>query len=713
MKLLANKLKKYWPYLLIIIFAHVIQSAALLTLPSYTSRMVDTGIQNSGFEYVSPLEIREDRFELLSQFMTEAEKETFSESYNLIGGNFLLKDEFVESKEKRIELDEKLSLPMASYSEFSKLDKDKQDEVIKVLKSNPDIENARLDAMPVLKNYPKEFIETLGIQASIKEFEEAGNETFDIQKSFLFTTGGKMILISLLAFIGAGIAHFTSAQLGTLLGRNLRDEVFEKVINFSNQEQSKFSTASLITRTTNDIQQITFVLTIFLRVALLTPIISIGGVVLILKSQPKMAWITGLGVLSLFILVGVLFMIVLPAMKRVPKQLDDVNLIARENLTGVQVIRAFGRQPHEESRFDKANMTLTKNYIFQDRTMAILAPLMIFVADIIGCSIIWIAGHNMAAGEMQVGQMMSFTAYTMRIFFSFLNISMLATMLPRSLVSLKRVEEVINTQNSISDKKDPVVLENPKGIVEFDDVSFKFYDADEAMLKDINFVAKPGETTAIIGSTGSGKSTVLNLILRFIDVSQGKITIDGVDIRDLRQEDLRRMIGYVPQKGILFSGTIESNIAYGLDSISEEDMKKAAEIAHADEFIASKDNGYDSKIAQEGSNVSDGQKQRLSIARALAKKPKILLFDDSFSALDYKTDKSLRNALKEKITDTTVIIVAQRISTIIDADNIIVLDEGEIEAMGTHKELMKYSKIYQEIARSQLSEKELMEGGVS
>lgn len=713
MKLLADRLKKYWPYLLIIILAHIIQSAALLVLPGYTSRMVDTGIQNSGFEYVSPIEIREDSLDSLSHFMTKEEEDTFYKSYDLIGGNFILKDEFTSSKEKRSELDKELSLAMASYSEFSKLEKDKQDEVLSILNSNTDTEKARLEAMPALKNYPEEFITTLGIQASIKEYEKAGNKPFEVQKSFLFTTGGKMIAISLLAFLGAAIAHFISAQVGTFFGRNLRDEVFEKIINFSNQEQSKFSTASLITRTTNDIQQVIFVLTIFLRVALLTPIISIGGVILIIKSQPQMAWITGAGVLSLFVLVALLFKIVLPAMKRVPKQLDDVNLIARENLTGVQVIRAFGRQSHEEARFDEANLVLTKNYIFQDRTMAILAPLMIFVADIIGCSIIWIAGKNMAIGEMQVGQMMSFTAYTMRIFFSFLNISMLATMLPRSLVSLKRVEEVINTDNSILDKENPIVLEDPHGLVEFDNVSFKFHDADEAMLKDISFKANPGETTAIIGSTGSGKSTVLNLILRFIDVSEGKVSIDGVDIRDLKQEDLRRMVGFVPQKGVLFSGTIRSNIAYGLDELSDEDMEEAAKIAHADDFINSKDNGYDAKISQEGSNVSGGQKQRLSIARALAKKPKILLFDDSFSALDYKTDKSLRKALKEKVKDTTVIIVAQRISTILDADKIIVLNEGEIESMGTHQELMKSSKIYQEIAKSQLSEEELMEGGVS
>lgn len=703
MKLLVEKLKNYRLLLTVIILSHIVQAFSLLMLPTYTSSMVDTGIQNYGFEYASPIRVPADSYGLIKLFMTDDQAGVFNEAYRLEDDKFILDEKILKDSDAMEALDQDLTLAMAGYGEYLQMDQAGQDQVLAKLESGQTL----AEAMPVMDRYTPDLLAALAKQASIEEYAKAGGSVQDIQRSFLFSTGAKMVGIALLAFLAAATAHFTASQVGTMVGRNLREDLFEKIINFSNQEQAKFSTASLITRTTNDVQQASFTLIMFLRAALMTPITAVGGVVMLIRSQSQMAWIAGSGVLGLFILVGLLFKLVLPAMKRIPAELDQMNLVAREALTGVQVIRAFGRQDFEEERFDQANLKLTKTYLFLDRTMGLLSPAMVFVADIMGVLIVWFAADLMGSGQMMVGQMMSFTAYTMRIFFSFLLVSMMATMLPRSLVSLKRIEEVMETEPSIIDPENPVKIDQPRGLVEFENVSFKFHDADACMLENVNFVAEPGKTTAIIGSTGSGKSTVLNLILRFIDATSGRVLIDGVDVRDMAQKDLRGIIGYVPQKGMLFSGTVASNIGYGVDDLAYEDMEKAAEIAHAKDFVEERDKGYGARIAQEGSNVSGGQKQRLSIARAIAKKPKIFLFDDSFSALDYRTDKSLRAALKENIRDASIIIVAQRISTILDADNIIVLNEGRIDAMGRHEDLMKSSKIYQEIASSQLSKEEL------
>ena len=710
MKILKDKLKPYWKELIFIIILHIITAVGSIMLPSFTSKMVDTGIQNQGFEYGLPIKIKTEGLEKLESLMNPEDRKDLIDSYEAYGDILIIKDEVLRDKKEAKDLEEKTIYAMAAYKDLERLDPKVQDEIMtKVRASNRPTEEI-LNLMPELKDYPKEFLRNLAVASSINAYENTGSEPYEIQKAFLLKNGVAMLLIAVIAFISAATAHYVSAHVGTAMGRDLRRDVFNKVINFSNNELSQFSTASLITRTTNDVQQITLVFTMFLRAALITPIVAIVGLVMILRIRPDMAWVMGVGIGGLFLAIALLFVIVVPAMKKIPENLDNLNLVTRENLTGVQVIRAFGRQFYEERRFDKANARTRDNYLFIDRWMNLITPVMIFIADIMGALIIWIGAKKIAGGTMQVGQMISFTAYSMRIFFSFLNVAMMSTMLPRSLVCLKRIKEVLETENSIKDAKNPRVLEEPKGLVEFNDVSFYFQDADEPVLEDLNFTARPGETTAIIGATGSGKSSILNLIMRFVDANEGSVTIDGVDIKDLRQKDLREMIGYVPQKGVLFSGNIRSNIGYGTKDLDEETMVKSAQTAHAEDFINEKKNKYRARIAQGGSNVSGGQKQRLSIARAIAKDPKIYLFDDSFSALDYKTDSSLRKALKENVKDATVIIVAQRVSTILDANTIIVLDEGRIESMGTHQELLEKSEIYREIASSQLSEEELKGG---
>lgn len=710
MNIITQRLKPYWKQLLVILVAHLIQSFCLLSLPAYTSRMVDTGIQNQGFQYSLPLLIRETSYQDLEIFMTDEEENLFKENYKLEEGTYKIDPSILEDNKKTQALEENFRLPMALYSDIQRLDGQDQARIKSVIASSPDPRAASLEALPEMQAYPPEFISNLGIQAALGFFEEAGGDPAQTQKTFLIQNGTTMLLIALGAFLAATTAHYVSSHVGTGMGRDLRADVFDKVIYFSNQELSKFSTASLITRTTNDIQQIIMIITMFLRAAVMTPVIALGGVIMVLRIRPDMAWIILLGLVGLSLIIGLLFKIIGPAMKKIPKNLDQINLVSRENLTGVQVIRAFGRQIFEEKRFDSANSNIRDNYLFIDRAMSLIMPSLILIADIMGATIIWVGGHMMEAGTMQVGQLMSFTAYSMRIFFSFLNISMMATMVPRAMVSIKRIKDVLDTPYTINDPKEPIRLKNPKGLVEFNNVSFTFPGDDDPVLKNLNFTAKPGQTTAIIGSTGSGKSTILNLIMRFVDPSQGTITIDGVDIRNISQKDLRDMIGYVPQKGVLFSGTIESNIGYGLDDMDESTMERAAEIAHAQDFIEDKECKYQSRISQGGSNVSGGQKQRLSIARAIAKDPEIYLFDDSFSALDYKTDRSLRAALNKNMGDATVIIVAQRISTILEAENILVLNDNKIEAMGTHQDLMENCQLYRDIARSQLSEEELKGG---
>ena len=592
------------------------------------------------------------------------------------------------------------------------------------------IENQEL--IDILKNMPQEQREQMlaqftekvtslpdsikeqGAVSSVKEiYNKLGVDTDKLQNDYIFMTGLEMLGIALVSMISAVVIMLFSSRVAAKLGKTLRDKVFKKVIGYSNKELNQFSTASLITRSTNDIQQIQQLITLLFRVVVYAPIVGIGGFIKVLtNSDNQMAWIVGVAILAILFIVGTLFAIVMPKFRRLQDLIDKLNQVSREILTGMPVIRAFNKEKKEEARFNVANKDLMKANIFVNRAMSMMMPLLMLVMNCIMILIVWVGGHNVDHGNMQVGDMMAFIQYTMQIVMAFLMISMISIMMPRAAVSARRINEVIDTQSSIKDKKETKKLDSTKkGLVEFKNVSFRYPDADTEILSDINFTAKPGETTALIGSTGSGKSTVVNLIPRFYDVTGGELLVDGVNVKDLKLKDLRDVIGFVPQKGILFSGTIESNIKYSNENMSDEQMEEAARIAQATEFIEGKEKRYKESIAQGGGNVSGGQKQRLSIARAIAKDPEIFVFDDSFSALDFKTDSKLREALAEKTKDKTVIIVAQRISTIMNAEKIVVLEEGKIVGIGTHEELMKNNETYRQIALSQLSEEELGEKG--
>ena len=551
--------------------------------------------------------------------------------------------------------------------------------------------------------------EQAAISAVKQVYISLGVDTGKLQNDYILMSGLQMLGIALISMICAITIMLCSSRVAAKLGKTLRDKVFKKVLSFSTAELREFSTASLITRSTNDIQQIQMLIAILFRVVVYAPIIGIGGFVKVLTtSDNSMAWIIGVAIVAILFVVGTLFIIAMPKFKKLQDLIDKLNQVSREILTGLPVIRAFNKEKKEEARFDDSNKNLMKTNIFVNRAMSMMMPLLMFIMSSITVLIVWVGAHNVDAGTLQVGDMMAFIQYTMQIVMAFLMISIISIMLPRAAVSARRINEVVDTVPSIKDKEETKKF-NPdkKGLVEFKNVSFRYPDADTEILEDINFTAEPGKTTALIGSTGSGKSTVVNLIPRFYDVTEGELLVDGVNVKDVAQKDLRDIIGFVPQKGVLFSGTIESNIKYADDSMSDEQMVKAAEIAQATEFIESKPEKYKDPIAQGGSNVSGGQKQRLSIARAIAKDPEIFIFDDSFSALDFKTDSKLREALAEKTENKTVIIVAQRISTILNADKIIVLEEGKIVGQGTHEELMQNNETYRQIALSQLSEDEL------
>ena len=525
---------------------------------------------------------------------------------------------------------------------------------------------------------------------------------------YILQEGGKMLLVALLGAVCTILVGFLSARLAAGTARNLRHDVFRKVERFSNAEFDRFSTASLITRTTNDIQQIQMLSVMALRFVFYAPIMGVGGVVKAVTKSPNLSWIIAVAVLVVIGLVLVLFSLSVPKFKLVQKLVDRLNLVTRESLTGMMVIRAFNTQKREEERFDEVNRDLTKTNLFVNRLMVFMMPVMMFVMNAVQITIIWIGAGQVDAGAIQVGDMMAFMQYAMQIIMSFLMITAMSIMLPRANVAALRIDEVLKTEVSIQDPETPVhPSENVKGEIEFDHVSFAYPEAGENVLTDISFKAKKGQTIAVIGSTGSGKSTLINLIPRYYDVTKGSVKVDGVDVRDMTQKELRDKLGYVPQKGVLFSGTIDSNIRYGKPEITDAQVKEAAEVAQATEFIDTKPEKYESPVSQGGTNVSGGQKQRLSIARAIAKKPKIYLFDDSFSALDFKTDVKLRKALADNIHDCTIIIVAQRISTILNADKIVVLDEGRIAGIGTHSELMENCEVYRQIAHSQLSQKDL------
>ena len=572
-----------------------------------------------------------------------------------------------------------------------------------------DIDSMRESASEQLNAVGSTMIQSMGIAYAKKMDSNAGVDMDKLQTSYLWISGAKMLAMALLVAVATVLVGLVASRVAASVGRDMRRNVYSKVMGFSNAEMDKFSTASLITRTTNDIQQVQFVTVMLLRIVAYAPILGIGGILKVMESKAGMEWIIALALVVIIAVVGVLMAVTMPKFKRMQELVDDVNLVSREILTGIPVIRAFGREKKEEERFDKANKALTGTMLFTNRVMTFMMPLMTFIMYGLNILIIWVSAHKIDEGTLQVGAMTAFITYSMQIVMSFLMITMMSVMLPRAGVAANRIQEVLNERNDIEDPENPEQMNDKKGVIRFNHVHFRYNNADSDVLEDIDFTAEPGKTTAIVGSTGCGKSTLVNLIPRLYDVTEGSIEVDGHDIRNVSMSDLRSMIGYVPQKAVLFSGTIASNLRFGKEDASDEDIKTAAEIAQATEFIDTKKDKYDSNIAQGGSNVSGGQKQRLSIARAIAKSPKIYVFDDSFSALDLKTDAALRKELAGKVTDATVIIVAQRISTVMNADQILVMDDGRIVGKGTHEELMKSCEVYSEIARSQLSAKELGE----
>lgn len=770
-KILKN-LKKSWVAVLAIIILLCIQAATDLALPDYTSKIVNNGIQSGGIEIAVPNVISKADMDNLLFFADDETSEQILSNYELIEDDMTsyqekVIDEFFGkdyspdantvyvvkdlADEQLNDLENLISTPLLEYSAVSNeetatqireqikernssiAEKDDPEEVNGIVEYVREqqklmLESDNVSIIEILKQVSEEYREEIlseftayigQMSESVKEqaaissvkqlYSNLGIDTAKIQNDYILISGLQMLGIALISMISAVLIMLLSSRVAAKLGETLRDKVFKKVLSYSTAELNEFSTASLITRSTNDIQQIQQLITLLFRVVVYAPIIGIGGFVKVLtSSDSSMAWIIGVAVVAILIVVATLFAVSMPKFKKLQDLIDKLNLVSREILTGLPVIRAFNKEKKEEDRFAESNNNLMKANIFVNRTMSMMMPLLMFIMSSISVLIVWVGAHNVDSGTMQVGDMMAFIQYTMQIVMAFLMISMISIMLPRAEVSARRINEVIETDSSIKDKEVTKKFdETKKGLVEFRNVSFRYPDADTEILEDINFTAEPGQTTALIGSTGSGKSTVVNLIPRFYDVTGGELLVDGVNIKDVSQKDLRDIIGFVPQKGVLFSGTIESNIKYADENMSDEQMVKAAEIAQATEFIEGKEKKYQDPIAQGGSNVSGGQKQRLSIARAIAKDPEIFIFDDSFSALDFKTDSNLREALKEKTDNKTVIIVAQRISTILNADKIVVLEDGKIVGIGTHDELMKNNETYRQIALSQLSEEEL------
>lgn len=737
MRKLFQFLKPYASRVLLILCVLVVQAYCDLSLPTYTSNIVNVGIQQSGIDEEIPENISEEEMNRLLLFVSEDDRqdiqdayEKSSESFDYDGEVLTLKDSVKSDNEKLDALTEEMKLPMmltAGFENGSDTTKQMEGQLKEQMSQVPGIEKmsvfdifgmmddtqraAIVDKITEqMDKMPDSILDQTAISYVKSTYEQIGMDTGHMSTVYILKTGAKMLGLAALGMAASILACLMASRVGSKVGRGLRRDTFRKVIGFSNAEFDKFSTASLITRSTNDIQQIQLLTVMILRIVLYAPIMAIGGILKVSKTNVDMFWIIGLAVLLIVMVVAVLFIVVMPKFKIVQNMVDKLNLVSREILTGLPVIRAFHTEKHEEERFDKANKDLTKLNLFVNRAMTFMMPTMMLVMNGITVLIVWVGGHSINDGAMQVGDMMAFIQYAMQIIMSFLMICMISVMLPRAAVSAERVDEVLKSETKIHDPKEPKTLpKNGKGEVAFEHVSFHYPGAEEDVLHDITFTAKPGETTAFIGSTGCGKSTLVNLIPRFYDVTEGKITIDGQDVRNLTQHELREKLGYVPQKGVLFSGNIASNIMFGNPAGSEQEMTEAAQIAQAVEFIDTKPERYKSPISQGGANVSGGQKQRLSIARAIAKHPDVYIFDDSFSALDYKTDTVLRSALKEKTTDSVVLIVAQRISTILHAEQIIVLDDGKIVGKGTHEELLKTCDAYYQIAASQLSESELKE----
>lgn len=752
----------YWKAVIIIIALLFVQAWCDLSLPAYTSDIIDVGIQNNGVEHVVPEKMTADEFDTAQFIMTDKETNTWKDIYEKKDDLYELKD--LSNKELN-DIDEELTIPLIMNYQMRAMEVDTFKEMIakqmgqdvsafadmsvedigammhvdlksfKQEKEDDDGNKVKVDCVdvrPIFANMlasgamdkdqilsmrdtmedtidtmGSSLVKSMGIAYAVAADKDAGVNVDKIQKSYLLSAGLKMVGMALLMGLVTVLVGFFASRIGAGIGMNLRDGVFKRVVGFSNAEMDRFSTASLITRSTNDIQQIQMVSVMLLRMVAYAPVLGIGGVIKVMQTGAGMGWIIVLAILVILGYVMVLMSVTMPKFKLMQKLVDNINLVSREILTGLSVIRAFGREKKEEERFDGANKELTKTMLFTNRVMTFMMPGMMMIMNVLTVGIVWVGAHKIDAGTMQVGAMTAFITYAMMIVMSFLMLTMMSIMLPRAAVAAERIDEVIRTESSIQDPKNPEELTVHDGVVRFEHVNFRYPGAEEDVLHDIDFVAEPGKTTAIIGSTGCGKSTLVNLIPRLYDVTGGQITLDGKDIRNITMADLREEIGFVPQKGVLFSGTIASNLRFGKEDASDEQIKKAAEIAQATEFIEAKDDKYDSSIAQGGSNVSGGQKQRLAIARAIAKDPKIFIFDDSFSALDLKTDAALRKALAENVKDSTVIIVAQRISTILHAEQILVLDDGRIVGKGTHEELLKNCSVYQEIAKSQLSASEL------
>ena len=718
LKLFRYLKKAYLPVICIVALL-IMQALCELSLPTYTSNIVNVGIQQGGIEDAVPEVMREQTFQGLSAVMKKDDAEEMKDAYELYSKDKVADSEYDTykdgrlyvrkdiSSEERKDLDQSMSKAMIMLSA----------QMAKQIEANPQaaaqlskdqrqmmkqMENMNVDKMPdsIISQAAISFVEA--------EYKAVGMDLDAIQTGYLLKTGGLMIGIAFFSMAAAVLVTLTSARLAARLSRVLRDKIFKKVMDFTNSEFDRFSTASLITRSTNDIQQIQLFMTMMFRIVVYAPLLGIGGIVKVLSTNATMTWTIALGVVAIMLVIFILFKVAMPKFKILQKLIDRLNLVTREILTGLSVIRAFSTEKHEEERFDEANRNLMKTNLFVNRAMTFMMPVMMLVMNGMTVLIVYAGAGNIDAGKMQVGDLMAFIQYAMQIIMAFLFISMVSIMMPRAQVAAERVNEVLDTDIMIKDPEEPKeFLPEKKGEVEFKEVYFCYPDADEAVLHNISFVAPAGKTTAFIGSTGSGKSTLINLIPRFFDVTRGSILVDGQDIREVRHADLCEKIGYVPQKGVLFSGTIESNLKYGKEDATEEEVRRAARIAQAADFIEEKEEKYQSPIAQGGSNVSGGQKQRLSIARAIAKDPEIYIFDDSFSALDYKTDVTLRSALQKETKGSTTLIVAQRISTILHADQIIVLDEGNIVGKGTHEELLQICPVYQQIAKSQLSEDDL------
>ena len=734
MKNLFKYAAEHWKALLLIIAVLFIQAYCDLSLPAYTSDIVNVGIQQGGVEDQVPEQISVEEMDRLLLFVPSDEQQTVLDSYteddntydvpayvmkagmtdedmtelrDVLAGPMMLTAGFESGSEMTAQIEEQLkaALPDGMASDDMT--------VFDILQMMP--EEQRETLISGMEEMTAELPDTILDQAAVSfvgyAYKNLGIDMDGLQIRYLVTTGGKMAGLALLGMAASVLVGFMASRVGAATGRDLRGRVFRKVVGFSNNEFDHFSTASLITRSTNDIQQIQLIIVMLLRIVLYAPILAIGGVIQVFQTNVSMSWIIGLAVVLIGLVILLLFLVAMPKFRIMQSLVDRVNLVMREILTGLPVIRAFSTQKHEEERFDRANRDLTRTNLFVNRAMTFMMPVMMLIMNGVSVLIMWNGAHGIDNGQMQVGDMMAFIQYTMQIIMGFLMLCMLSIMLPRAAVAADRVEEVLASRTAIKDP-DRVehFAENEKGVLRFDHVSFRYPGADENVLEDITFTAKPGETTAIIGSTGSGKSTLVNLVPRFYDVTAGSITLDGADIRNVPQHELREKLGYVPQKGVLFSGDIASNILFGNPDGGEAEMVEAARIAQAEEFIEGKKDRYQSPIAQGGSNVSGGQKQRLSIARAIAKHPEVFIFDDSFSALDFKTDVTLRKALRQKTKESTVLIVAQRISTIMNAEQIIVLDDGRIAGVGTHRELLENCEVYRQIAASQLSEAELHAG---